>query len=204
MKKIFTFILTLLLFVSINNNINAKEKNLKKVNNIEQANSINSIGFVNVKVIITNSNAFINFTQTQTKKQEALEKKISNIRQSLEKKQQDLMNKMNFISKEQALKEESSFKMEAMTAQEEINKEGMQLQQEAMEMASKLKNEIDSITSELVKEEKYSNYKIILDSENAVLFDSKDDISSEILERLNKKYAAIEKSLTNTTKNKKK
>lgn len=206
MKKIFTFILTLLLFVSINNNnVNAKEvKNNKKAIMSEQVSANNSIGFVNVQVVIQNSNAFVNFTKTQMKKKETLEKKISTIRQSLEKKQQDLMSKMNFITKEQALKEEESFKMETMKAQEDINQEGMQLQQEMMEMSAKLVDEVKIITAEILKEEKYSNYKMILNTEIALFFDSKDDISTEVLLRLNKKYASIENDLNKNTKTKKK
>ena len=157
------------------------------VNNVVKAENSN-IAIINTEDVLNNSLAMIDFKNQLNQEKEALEKKFADKEKDLAKQKETLEKKAALLSQEQLQVEIAKFKQEVEKTQEEANSAESRMQTKTLEGLEKIKNEIILILEEMSKEENFSKFDIVINS-NALLFSkNENDVTKEVLKRLNKKY----------------
>lgn len=158
-----------------------------------------SMAIINTEDVLNNSLAVIDFKNQLNQEKEAIEKKFSDKEKSLASQKEILEKKAAILSQEQLQVEIMKFKQEVEKTQEEAVSAENKMQTKTLEGLEKIKNEIILILEEMLKEENYKKYDVVINS-NALLFSkSENDLTKEVLKRLNKKY----KTYSDLTKEKK-
>ena len=149
------------------------------------------IAVVNIEEIAKNSLAINKLNKDLNQKKDNLQKKFRDTEIKLNAKRDDIASKSSILSQEAMQKKAMEFQQEVMEFQEEVKKEETNLQQELMEGLSVVNEQVEKIILEIKKEEQYKKYNFIINSASLLYFEEKDDISSEVLKRLNKKLPII-------------
>ena len=174
MKRIIKICLVLLLLIFTGSGI-AKAEN-------------SNVAVINTEDVLNNSLAVIDFKNQLNQEKETLEKKFADKEKDLAKQKETLEKKAALLSQEQLQVEIAKFKQDVEKAQEEANNAESKMQTKTLEGLEKIKNEIVLILEEMSKEENFSKYDVVINS-NALLFSkNENDLTKEVLKRLNKKY----------------
>ena len=80
---------------------------------------------------------------------------------------------------------------EILEFQESVKKKEIELQDKMLSGLSKINDEIKKIISNMLKEDKYKKYGTVINSATLLYFESSNDISSDVLLRLNKTFKEV-------------
>ncbi len=159
-----------------------------------------NIAIVNVEKIVQNSTAFKELNEELEKEKDSFQIKIKQKEIELSHKKEQIDSKSSLLSQETLQKQILDFQNEVLKFQEEIKNKEIELQGKLTGGLSKLTEEISNTVNILLKEDKFKNYSTVINSAALLKYNEEDDISIEILKRLNKKNI----SLVEKNKNKKK
>ncbi len=159
-----------------------------------------NIAIVNVEKIVQNSVAFKELNGELEKEKNLFQTKIKQKEIELNSKKEEIDSKSSLLSQETLQKKVLDFQNEVLKFQEEIKNKEIELQGKLSKGLNKLTEEINNIVNTLLKEDNFKNYSMVINSAALLKYDEKNDISMEILKRLNKKNI----SLIEKNKNKKK
>ena len=143
---------------------------------------------VNVQEILDNSLVIIDATKILNKEKEDYQKKFSEKELSLTKEKDNITVRSSILSQQDMQKEVELFQKKISDFQIEVRDTEIKLQQKMAQTLSKVSDELKIIISEMLKEEKFKNYDKVITSEALLYFDSKDDITKDVLQNLNKKF----------------
>lgn len=153
------------------------------------------IAVVNVEEIVKNSVAFKRLNDSLEKEKNDYQEKIKQKEIELNAKKDDLQSKSSIYSQEVLQKKSLEFQKEVLSFQEEVkNKEG-ELQEKLMYGLNILNDEVKTIVTNILKEEKYKKYKTVINSTVLLVYENDDNITNEILKRLNKKNISLTKNI---------
>ena len=175
MNKIIKFCLILFFFIFT-------------INGSSATSNYSNVGVVNTDDILNNSLAVLDFKNQLNQEKETLEKKFAEKDKNLASQKDILEKKAAILSREQMQAEVLKLREEFEKTQQEAANAENKMQTKTLEGLEKIKNEIILILEEMSKEEKYKKYDIIINS-NALLFSkNENNLTKEVLKRLNKKY----------------
>ena len=174
-KKILIFIFTFLLI----NEVKAGE-----------------IAVVNVQEILNNSLIFIDATKVLNKEKEEYQKKFSEKELNLSKEKDSISARASILSQAEVQKEIEVWQKKVFDFQEEVKDTEAKLQQRMANILSKVSDEVKLIITNMLKENNFSKYNKVINSEALLYFDENDNITKDVLLRLNKKFKTL-KSLEN-------
>lgn len=150
-----------------------------------------NIAVVDIEKIAQGSTAFRKLSDELEKEKNSYQDKIKQRELELNTKKEDLESKSSLLSKESLQKQAMEFQNEVIKFQEEIKNKEQELQMRMASGMNILVKEIGSISKELLKEEKYNKYSVVISSAVLVSYNEEDDISMEVLKRLNKKKISL-------------
>ena len=150
-----------------------------------------SMAVVNVQEILDNSLVIIDATKTLNKEKEDYQKKFSEKEASLTKEKESLTARTSIMSQADIQKEVELFQKKVADFQIEVRDTEVKLQQRMTTILSKVSDELKIIISEMLKEKEFSKYDSVVNSEAFLYFDSKNDITKDVLQRLNKKFKTL-------------
>lgn len=150
-----------------------------------------NIAVVNIEKIAQGSTAFKKLSSDLEKEKNLYQEKIKQKELELNTKKEDLESKSSLLSKESLQKQAMEFQNEVIKFQEEIKNKEQELQTKMASGMNVLVKEVGKISNEILKEEKYSRYSVAINSAVLVSYNEEDDISMEVLKRLNKKKISL-------------
>ena len=149
------------------------------------------LAVVNTQEVLNNSLVFIDATKTFNKEKDEYQKKFSDKEAMLMKEKDNIITRSSILSQQDMQKEVEIFQQKISDFQIEIRDTETKLQQKTAQVLSKLSDELKIIISEMLKEKVFSKYDKVVDSSVMLYFDPKDDITKDVLQRLNKKFKTL-------------
>ncbi|GHU26713.1 hypothetical protein FACS1894152_1880 [Bacilli bacterium] len=151
----------------------------------------NAIAVVDVAKIAENSDEFNEFKNKVYTEKATVESKAESEILKLREEQDDLKSKASLLS-ESALAEKMEKLQERYAKIQEEGGQRMNILQNWLNTAVMILSEaIKAIISEMVKEEKYKGYSVVIEKQACLYYNEKDDLTMEVLKRLNKKKLNI-------------
>ena len=145
----------------------------------------NNIAIVDVAKIVEGSTAFKKLSDSLEKEKNSYQDKIKQKEIELNAKKDDLQSKSSILSQENLQKQALEFQKEILSFQEEIKTKEAELQEKLAYGLEVLNNEVQEIVKQIVEENK--KYNLVLNSNVLLYSEDKNDITMEVLKRLNKK-----------------
>lgn len=149
----------------------------------------NEIAVLDIEKIAKESKAVHDIQNKVTKKQEEFQKEITKKQTSLESDQKKLEAKKNILSKEALEKEQKEFEKKIDSLKELVDKRQNSLKKASADSMAKVNDKMKEIIAEIAQERALT---LILPTSQVVFSADKLDISSEVLEKLNKKVTKID------------
>lgn len=146
----------------------------------------NNIAVVDVNKIVSGSTAFKKLNQSLEKEKNSYQDKIKQREIELNAKKDDLQSKSAILSQENLQKQALEFQKEILSFQEEIKAKEVDLQKKLAYGIEVLNEEVQQIVNDIVKESD-NKYDVVLNSNVLLYSNDKNDITLEVLKRLNKK-----------------
>ena len=149
------------------------------------------IAVVNLEQIIKNSVAFKRLNESLEKEKNEYQGKIKQKEIELNAKRDDLQSKASMFSQETLQQKSLEFQKDILSFQEEVKNKEEELQKKLTYGLNTLNEEINKIINDMSKEKDFIKYKTIINSAVLLKYDSNDDITMEVLKRLNKKNISL-------------
>ncbi|MDR1499043.1 MAG: OmpH family outer membrane protein [Rickettsiales bacterium] len=153
-----------------------------------------NIAVISIENILRDSTTFKKLNDSLEKEKNSYQSKIKQKEIELNAKKDDIDSKSSILSQETLQKKILEFQKEVLSFQEEIKNKENELQSKLSYGLSKLNTEVDIIVKEMMKEEKYKGYSIVMNSSVLLYYNEKDDLTLEVLKRLNKKNISLVKN----------
>lgn len=150
-----------------------------------------SMAIVNMQEILDNSLVIIDATKTLNKEKEEYQKKFSEKETNLTKEKDNLATRTSIMSQADIQKEVELFQKKVADFQTEVRDTEVKLQQRMNNILLKVSDELKIIIFEMLKEKEFSQYSNVVNSDAFLYFDSKNDITKDVLQRLNKKFKTL-------------
>lgn len=150
-----------------------------------------SMAVVNMQEILDNSLVIIDATKTLNKEKEEYQKKFSEKETNLTKEKDNLAARTSIMSQTDIQKEVELFQKKVADFQTEVRDTEVKLQQRMNNILSKVSYELKIIISEMLKEKEFAQYSNVVNSDAFLYFDSRNDITKDVLQRLNKKFKTL-------------
>ena len=148
----------------------------------------NSIAVVNVQEVLDNSLVIIDATKSLNKEKNDYQKKFSEKEAALTKERDSISTRSSILSQADVQKEVEVFQKKVVDFQTEVRDVETKLQQKMTNILAKVSNELKSIINDMLKEKEFSKYSKVINSEALLHYDAQDDITKDVLLRLNKKF----------------
>ena len=149
------------------------------------------IAVVDLENIVKESVAFKRLNESLEKEKNSYQEKIKQREIELNAKRDDLQSKSSLLSQETLQQKGLEFQKEVLTFQEEVKKKEVELQNKLVDGLSILNNEVKVIVEDLLKEEQFKEYDKVANSALFIHYNKKDDLTLEVLKRLNKKNITL-------------
>ena len=147
------------------------------------------IGILDVEKIVKESSAMRDIQAKVSKKQDEYQKDVTKKQSSLEAEQKKIESKKNVLSKDALEKENQVFEKKVEDLKSFVEKKQNSLKKASLDGMSKVNDKIKDIIAEISKEK---NLDVIIPSQQALYYKDELDISSEVLNKLNKKITKVE------------
>ncbi len=147
------------------------------------------IAILDVEKIVKESSAMRDIQSKVSKRQAEYQKDVDKKQKTLEVEQKRIEGKKSLLSKEALEKEVTEFDKKVEDLKQFVDSKQNTLKKASLEAMSKVNEKIKEIMSEIAKEKKID---VVIPANQAIHYDEKLDISSEVLEKLNKKLTKIE------------
>jgi Skp family chaperone for outer membrane proteins len=144
------------------------------------------IAVINLEEIVKGSTSFKKFNEDIEKEKNEIQDLIKKKEEELNKKRSDLEARSSILTKESLQAKVVEFQKEVMAFQDSVRQEESKLQDKLNGALGILNNKINEIVAAMIKEEKYEKYSFVLNSMVFVYYNKDDDLTMEILKRLNK------------------
>ncbi|MDR2760394.1 MAG: OmpH family outer membrane protein [Rickettsiales bacterium] len=144
-------------------------------------------GVVNLEEAVRESVSFKKFNSDLEKEKDEIQELIRKREEELGKKKNDLESKSSILTKDALQAKAIEFQKEVFSFQDSVRQQENMLQEKLNKAVGILNGEIVKIVEEMVKEEKYSQYSRIVNAAVFLYYDKKDDLTLEVLKRLNKR-----------------
>lgn len=151
----------------------------------------NEIAIINMENIVKESVAFKRLNDSLEKEKNTYQEKIKQKEIELNAKRDDLQSKASLLSQETLQQKSLEFQKEILTFQEEVKNKESELQSKLVDGLNILNNEVKIIVEELIKEKEFSKYNAVANSAMFIHYNTKDDLTLEVLKRLNKKNISL-------------
>lgn len=149
------------------------------------------IAVVDMEKIIQNSSAFKQLSDSLEKEKNSYQEKIKQKEVELNNKKDELESKSALLSKETLQKQAFEFQNEVLKFQGEIKEKEDELRENLSKGMNTLAKEVADIVNSMLKEDKYKKYSMVINSGVLLHHKDEDDISMEVLKRLNKKNISL-------------
>lgn len=147
-----------------------------------------SIAVVNVQEVLDNSLIIIDATKSLNKEKDDYQKKFSDKELALTKERDSISTRSSILSQADMQKEVEIFQKKVVDFQNEVKETEAKLQQKMADILTKVSTELKTIISDMLKEKEFSKYSKVINSEALLHYDAQDDITKDVLLRLNKKF----------------
>lgn len=155
-------------------------------------NAFASMAVVNVDEIVKGSTAFKKLNTTLEKEKASYQDKIKQKEIELNAKRDDLQSKSSILSQENLQKQALEFQKEILSFQEDVKKKEANLQEKLAYGLNILNTEAQKIAADIVKESE-GKYNTVINSTVLLTYSKDDDVTMEVLKRLNKKNLDLTK-----------
>ena len=168
----------------------------------------NNIAIVNSQDIVENSIAIINTKKKLDAEKANYQNKFSEQEKILNKRKMEIETEKsrleedikarkiseNDIETKMASLQERVYKFQndLVNFQNEVRSTEDKLNSTMMSVINFISNEVKNITTNLMKEEKYNKYDYVLTSDVVIFYKQENDITAEVLKRLNKSVKNID------------
>jgi Skp family chaperone for outer membrane proteins len=159
----------------------------------QQPEGNSSIAIVDVEKIIEGLDSFIEFKKNIEEEKALSENQMESKVNKLREEDEDLKSKISILSEEALRDKTMKLQERYMKLQEEVRDKVAEFQRRLNLAIEIIDKELRIIVSELVKEKKYSGYSIVLNRQVVLYYSEKDDLTIEVLKRLNRKKLKLEK-----------
>ncbi|MDR2778639.1 MAG: OmpH family outer membrane protein [Rickettsiales bacterium] len=192
-SKFFNFFLFSLLFLASLGGHDLRSFAEGKENDIS---NIATIAIVDVEKIMDGLESFSEFKKNIEEERLTNEKQLELKMMKLKEEDEDLRTKVSILSEDAMRGKMAKLQERYMKLQEEAKDKVTLLQNKLNVAVAIIDRELRNITTELIKEEKYSSYSIILSRQVILYYSEKDDITMEVLKRLNRKKLNLQRKAT--------
>ena len=151
----------------------------------------NNIAVVDLEYIMQNSVAFKRLNDSLEKEKKSYQEKIKQKEIELTTKRDKLQSQASLLSQECLQQKTNEFQKELLSFQEEVKNKENELQKKLMDGLAVLNNEVKTIVNDIVKEDKYNKYTSVLSTSIMLYYRDDDNITTEVLKRLNKKNISL-------------
>jgi Skp family chaperone for outer membrane proteins len=158
--------------------------------------NIATIAIVDVEKIMDGLESFSEFKKNIEEERLTNEKQLELKMMKLKEEDEDLRTKVSILSEDAMRGKMAKLQERYMKLQEEAKDKVTLLQNKLNVAVAIIDRELRNITTELIKEEKYSSYSIILSRQVILYYSEKDDITMEVLKRLNRKKLNLQRKAT--------
>lgn len=147
------------------------------------------IAVVNIQQVMRDSTAAQNVREQLESKQKAFQSDISKKEEQLQKEDKELTKKRSVLSKEAFEEKARAFRNKATEVQKEVQSKKAVLDSAFERSLAEIQKTVTEIISDLSKEK---GFTLAVPTSQILYADSKLDISSEVLTRLNQKMSKLE------------
>ena len=155
------------------------------------------IAFLNLEKVADGSTAFKKAKDMLDKRKQTVQKKLDNKQTEILNKKKDIESKSSVLSKDTLQKKIESFQAEVLAFQEEVKKEDEKLQKDSMNVLKQLNDKVVEIVSKMVKEKSFTDkYSYVANASLFIFYDKENDITNEVLKRLNKEKLDLTKAIS--------
>lgn len=152
-----------------------------------------NVAVINLESIVKESVAFKRLNTSLEKEKNSYQEKIKQKEIELNAKRDDLQSKSSLLTQETLQQKSLEFQKEVLTFQEEVKNKETELQNKLVDGLNILNNEVKVIVKGLLKEEQFKKYDKVANSALFIHYNEKDDLTLEVLKRLNKKNITLTK-----------
>ena len=153
------------------------------------ADAPNLIAVVNIQQIMRDSTAAQNVREQLESKQKSFQAELSKKEEALQKEDQDLAKKRSVLSKPAFDEKAAKFRAKATEVQKEVQSKKAMLDGAFEHALGDIQKTVTDVIADLAKEKGFS---VAVPTSQILYADTKLDISSEVLSRLNKKLPKLE------------
>ena len=144
---------------------------------------LNGIVVVDIQQVEAKSKAGQSLQEQLKKKREAFQKEVAEKEKSLRAEQEKLIAQKADMDPEEFKKKATSFEKALINSQKELQKKRLEFDKSVGEALSKLRSEIVKAVGNLATE---NEYKLVITRQDVVIVEKSVDITSDVLERVNK------------------
>src|SRR6185369_13302394 len=141
-----------------------------------------SIAYVNIQEIMRDSTAAKSVKEQLESKQKTYQSEMTKKEEALQKEDQELSKQRSVLSPEAFEKKAKEFKAKATSAQKDAQAKRDELYNASSGSLSEIQKTVFEIVSKIAKEK---GYNIVIPSSELLYADSKLDITSDVLSKLN-------------------
>jgi len=153
------------------------------------ADAPNLIAVVNIQQVMRDSTAAQNVREQLESKQKTFQTELSKKEEDLQKEDQDLAKKRSVLSKAAFDEKAAKFRTKATQVQKEVQSKKAMLDGAFERSLGEIQKTVTDVIADLSKEKGFS---VAVPTSQILYADTKLDISSEVLARLNKKLPKLE------------
>jgi Skp family chaperone for outer membrane proteins len=161
---------------------------------ISTAVSAKEIAVINLEEIAKGSTSLRKFNENLEREKNEIQNLIRKKEEELGKKKEELESKASILTKDSLQAKALEFQNEVLAFQDSVRQEEIKLQEKLNEALTILNGKINEIVTDMIKEEKYSKYSFVSSTVVFVYYDKDDDITMEVLKRLNKREINLSNS----------
>jgi Skp family chaperone for outer membrane proteins len=144
------------------------------------------IAIIDLQEIVKGSISFKKFNDSLEKEKNEIQDLIRKKEDELNKKKNDLESKSSILTKDVLQTKIMEFQKEVLAFQDSVKQEEMKLQEKLNNALNILNSNVNEIVVNLLKEEQYSKYSFVSTAAVFIYYDKDNDITMEVLKRLNK------------------
>lgn len=155
------------------------------------------MAIVNIQQIMHDSTAAQSVKQQLDTKQKAFQAEMTKKEQELQKEEQELGKQRSVLSQEAFEKKVKEFRIKADAAQKDVQGKRAQLDNAFSASFSEIQKSLVDIVSKIAKDKGYST---VIPASQALYYDSKLDITQEVLGKLNSSLPKVAVNFKASTK----